>query len=620
MKKISSKFFYSITIFIAKLFLIKSNKIFDYSHLKGTKLSIHAGPLSSRSAIIPYGYPKLNICNSKRIKRVEDTLGEILTGNLYYSTEYLTKVNEDTFCNILCYSNLTENDVHFWQKLIRRRYFINLVADKLPAGLIYYNNKTKQTTLSYFEGIPLGYRKNDQYYIYNHLQFHILLNKIDEDRYNVVGFNILPMSIEHNGSIPNCVGKAKLLLENFSRAPQALKEGKILFTYDVVYEYSDIPFASRWDHYRVSRASIHWTGIVISEFLVGISTIFVIYLLRKNLRRDIDTYNYRVSQFEDINEYDWKQVAGDVFRPPRINAMLLSSMIGTGCQLLSMITITLLLAVVGFMNPEKRNNILNIGILFFCFCGLLSGYISANFYRFWGGQSWLAVSIFTSILFPGTLFFGYMIINIILTIERSNAAVNFSDILSLFILWIFCTSPLILIGSFFGFKSNQITIPCEINKIPSFIPEKPWYLHYRYITFLTGLIGFATIFIEFNYVMGALWKHQIYFLATFLGISILLFIMVMGEMSILVVYYNLCYGDYNWWWKSFIIGASPVIYFIIYSIFYFFYLKISTISAMVIYFGMMAMISGMVILICGSVSVFFCLGFLNKIYSEIRID
>jgi len=382
MKKINSKFFYAITIFISQLFRIKSNKIFDYSHLKGTKLSIHAGPLSSRSAIIPYGYPKLNICNSKRIKRVEDTLGEILTGNLYYSTEYLTKVNEDTFCNILCYSNLTEKDVHFWQKLIRRRYFINLVADKLPAGLIHYSNMTKQTTLSYFEGIPLGYRKNDHFYIYNHLQFHILLNKIDEDRYNVVGFNILPMPIKHDGANPNCVGRAKLLLENFNKSPQALKEGKILFTYDVVYEYSDIPFASRWDHYRVSRASIHWTGIVISEFLVGISTIFVIYLLRKNLRRDIDTYNYRVSQFEDINEYNWKQVAGDVFRPPRINIMLLSSMIGTGCQLLSMISITLLLAVVGFMNPEKRNNILNIGILFFCFCGLFSGFFSANFYRF----------------------------------------------------------------------------------------------------------------------------------------------------------------------------------------------------------------------------------------------
>ena len=620
MKEISFRFFYALILLITQILSAESNKIFDYSHIRGTKLSIQAGPVSSKRAIIPYGYTRLHICNSQRIKRVEDTLGEILTGNSYYSTEYLAKVNEDTFCNILCYNNFTERDVNFFQKLIKRRYFSNMVVDKLPAGLILYNNRTKQTMLRYFDGIPLGYAINDTYYIYNHLQFHILLNKIDEDRYNVVGFNILPMSIKHDGNIPNCVTKASLLLQNLDKSPQPLTEGRTLFTYDVVYEYSDIPFASRWDHYRISKSAIHWTGIIISEVLVGIATVFVIYLLRKNLRQDIDTYNYKVSQFEDINDYDWKQVAGDVFRPPRINKLLLASMVGTGCQLLSMITITLFLAVVGFMNPEKRNNILNIGILFFCFCGLFAGYVSANFYRFWGGQSWIRVSIFTSMLFPGTILFGYLIINIILIIEKSNAAVNFSDIISLFILWICCTFPLILIGSFFGYKSNHINIPCEINKIPSFIPEKPWYLHYRYITFVTGLIGFATIFIELNYVMGALWRHQIYFLATFLGISIFLFVLVMGEMSILVVYYNLCYGDYNWWWKSFIIGASPVIYFVLYSIIYFFYLRISTISAMVIYFGIMGMISAMVIFICGVVSVFFCMGFLNKIYSEIRID
>ena len=620
MKSINLSFLFVITIFVIQIINIKSNKIFDYSHKEGSRLNIHAGTLSSKRGIIPYAYPKLNICNSKRIKRVEDTLGEILTGNSYYSTEYLAKVNIDTYCNILCYNNFTEKNVNFLQKLIRRKYFSNMVVDKLPAGLLLYNNETKQTRIRYFSGIPIGYIKDDQYYINNHLQFHILLNKIGEGRYNVVGFNILPMSIEHDGFSPKCTFKANSVLDNFNKKPQVLKEGRILFTYDVVYEYSDIPFASRWDHYKISRASIHWTGIIISEVLVGIITIFVIFLLRKNLRNDIDTYNYRVSQFEDINDYDWKQVAGDVFRPPRINKLLLSSCIGTGCQLLSMITITLFLAVIGFMNPEKRNNILNIGILFFCFCGLFAGYVSANFYRFWGGQSWIRVSIFTSMLFPGTILFGYLIINIILIIEKSNAAVNFSDIISLFILWICCTFPLILIGSFFGYKSNHINIPCEINKIPSFIPEKPWYLHYRYITFVTGLIGFATIFIELNYVMGALWRHQIYFLATFLGISIFLFVLVMGEMSILVVYYNLCYGDYNWWWKSFIIGASPVIYFVLYSIIYFFYLRISTISAMVIYFGIMGMISAMVIFICGAVSVFFCMGFLNKIYSEIRID
>ena len=105
MKSINLSFLFVITIFVIQIINIKSNKIFDYSHKEGSRLNIHAGTLSSKRGIIPYAYPKLNICNSKRIKRVEDTLGEILTGNSYYSTEYLAKVNIDTYCNILCYNN-----------------------------------------------------------------------------------------------------------------------------------------------------------------------------------------------------------------------------------------------------------------------------------------------------------------------------------------------------------------------------------------------------------------------------------------------------------------------------------------------------------------------------------
>jgi len=600
--------------------LIKSNSIFDYSHSKKEPLNILAGSLSSFRAIIPFEYTKLNICHSKKISKTEDTLGEILTGESFYTTGYQANTNEDNFCKILCYNSFTETQVKVIKKLIKRRYFTNWIVDKLPAGLIVYNKEEKTTSLKYFNGIPLGYFLDNEYYIYNHLQFHILLNKLANDKYNVVGFNILPLSIKHNGEKPVCAKDSKSILNNFNLPNQPLTEGNILFTYDVIYEYSDITLASRWDHYRTSKAGIHWTGILITEIIVVFITLFIIYILNKNLNQDIYSYNYKISQFEDINEYDWKQLAGDVFRPPRINALLLSSMLGTGSQLLSMFTITLLLGMFGFMNPEKRVNIINIGILLYCFSGIIGGYISGIFYRFWDGLSWIKVAIFTSFLFPGTLIFGYLIVNIVLTIEKSNAAVHFYDILSLFVLWLFCTFPLILIGSFFGFKSNKISIPVTINKIPSVIPEKPWYLRYRYITFVTGIIGFATIFIELNYVMGALWRHQIYFLGAFLWIAFLLFIIVVGEMTVLVVFFNLCYGDYNWWWKSFIVGSSPVIYFIIYTIIYFFYLRITRLSAMVVYFGMMGFISAMAMFICGTVSVFFSMGFINRIYSKIRID
>ena len=613
-----NSFFYLI-LYIIQNYTINSNSIFDYSHEKGEPLKILAGSLSSKESIIPYGYTKLNICQSKKIVKEEDTLGEILTGELFYTTDFIVKTDQDSYCQVLCYNNFSEKSISLIQKLIHRNYFTNWIIDKLPAGLIYYNKKTKQSYLEYSKGVPLGFIKDHKFYIYNHLQFHILLNEIDENQYNVVGINIFPMSIKHNGETQICVKQKQKIMDNLELPEQPLEEGDILFTYDVIFEYSDVTLASRWDHYKVSKANIHWAGIIISEIIVFSISVIIIIILCKNLNSDISLYNYRISRFEDIQEYDWKQISGDVFRPPSVNPLLLSSLLGTGIQLFLMMAGTLVFGVFGYVNPEQRKNILNLGILFYCFMGLPGGYFSALFYKLWGGKNWFKASLLTSLIFPGTLLFGYIIVNIILTIEKSNAAVEFLDILSLFILWIFCTFPLILLGSFLGSKS-RIYIPCTINRIPSDIPKKPWYLHYKYITFITGFIGFGTIFIEFNYVMSSLWNHEIYLLATYLWVSFLLFVIVSAEMSIIFVFFNLCWGDHNWWWKSFIMGGSPVIYFVLYSIYYFFYLRIVRISAMVVYFGMMGLICVMVLFICGSISVLFNFTFIEFIYSKIRRD
>ncbi len=608
-----------ICVILCQIVLI-SNSILDYSHDQGEPLSIQAGSLSSRRGIIPYGYTRLKICDSKKVIKAEDTLGEILTGEVLYTTNYIANTNEDEFCQVLCYNSFSEKTVRLIKKLIRRRYFTNWIVDKLPAGLILYNKETKQTSLKYFNGIPLGYIEDGVTYIYNHYQFHILLNKVEDDRFNVVGFHIMPLSIKHNGDQAICAKDEKDILSNLEHQPQALEEGNILFTYDVIYEYSDITLASRWDHYKTTRAGVHWTGVIISEIIIVAVGVVIMTVLCRNLKRDITSYNDRVSNLEEFDEYDWTQIQGDVFRPPARRVLLLCSILGTGIQLFLMIGATLCFGLLGYMNPEQRANILNIGILFFCFMGLPGGYIAALFYRFWGGVNWIRVALGTSVLFPGILIFGYVIVNIILAIEGSNAAVSFYDILSLFVLWIFCTFPLILIGSFFGFKSKRLRVPCDINRIPSAIPEKPCYLHYKYITFITGFIGFATIFIEFNYVMAALWTHKIYFMATFIWISFLLFVIVVGEISILFVFLNLTRGDYNWAWKSFIMGSSPVIYIVIYSVLYFFYLRVSHLSAMVVYFGMMGLVSLIITFICGAIAVIFNFVFLKIIYSKIRKD
>ena len=609
---------FSFFLIISKILFIYSNSIFDYSHEKGESLDILAGSLSSKINIIPYGYTKLSICQSEKYKKVEDTLGEILTGEMLYTTGYKVNISENKFCHVLCNNTFSEKQVDLIRKLIKRKYFINFLVDKLPAGRLNYHKHKKEMILNYFNGIPLGFIRDNVFYIYNHLQFHILLNKLENDTFNVVGFNILPISMKHNNDSPICAYNIYDLANIFDNPHQPLKAGNILFTYDVVFEYSDITLVSRWDHYGTSKASIHWAGIFISEVIIVCISILIIIILCKNLHRDISTYNYRISQFEDIDEYDWKQISGDVFRPPAVNPLLLSSLIGTGIQLYLMVSVTIFFGFFGFINPERRKSILNIGIAFYCFMGFPGGYFATQFYKLWGGKNWFKVSLLTSLLFPGILVFGYIIINIVLTIEKSNAAVQFNDIISLFVLWIFCTLPLILMGSFFGAITKKLYVPCVINRIPNVIPNKPWYLHYKYIIFISGFIGFATIFIELKYVMGALWNHEIYILATYYWISFFLFMIVIGEISILFVFFNLCRGDYNWWWKSFIIGCSPLIYFILYSIYYLFYMRISRLSSIVVYFGIMGLICSIVFFICGSISLLFNFVFLKFIYGRIR--
>ena len=135
-------------------------------------------------------------------------------------------------------------------------------------------------------------------------------------------------------------------------------------------------------------------------------TLIVIFVLKNNLNIDINSYNYRVSHLEDISEYDWKQLSGDVFRPPNKNILLLSVLLGTGAQLLSMFTISLFLGIFGYMRPEKRANIINIFLLVYCSSGLIGGYITAKFYRFYGGINWVKSACFTSLFFPGMVIGG----------------------------------------------------------------------------------------------------------------------------------------------------------------------------------------------------------------------
>ena len=607
-------------IFLYSLFKANGNMKLS----QGERIEIQAGSLSSKKSIIPFGYNKLEICHSKKNDKIY-TLGEIITGEELFSTDYFANINENKYCQNICYNEFEENTINSIKKLIKREYYTNWYIDNLPAGLLIYDSENKKYKIDYFKGIPLGFidKTNKKFYIYNHLQFHILIKKIEDNKFNIVGFNILPLSIKYNiNHDDKCIfskdSNEYLSIEQTEK--QELIEGNITFKYDTIFEISNIDIKARWDNYKKTNKNFRWAGLIYSHLLIIILSIITFIIFSKNVKNDIDIYNYRVATIESLDEFNWKQLSGDIFRAPSKRPMLLAALIGTGIQLFLMGCISLFLGIFSYMSPDSGINIINFLIISFFIFGPPGGYISTKFYRYFGGSHWVKISFLTTFLFPGTLIIIYTIIDITLVLEKSNAAIDITNILALFCLWIFFFTPLTLLGSFFAAKEKKKESQYIINTIPTLIPKKPFYLSVKFSPFITGLICFGAIFFELNYIMNSLWKNETYFLATFLWISLFIFIVINGEITILVIYWNLTKGDYNWWWKSFFLGASPLIYLFLYSIYFLFSLKITRISAFIVYFGIMNLIYIIAFFICGSLSTVMSYFFLIKLYNRIKID
>lgn len=615
-------FFSLIKLFfnIFQLSIFKENENLILSH--GEIIDIQAGSLSSKTAVIPFGYNQLKICNSHIDEKIY-TLGEILTGEELFNTDYYANINVNKSCEVICSNTFSEDNVNSLKKLIKREYNSNWYIDNLPAGLLSYDLVKKEKNIDYFQGIPLGYFNisDKKYYIYNHLRFHILLNQIENEKYNIVGFNIYPISINYsidNNKICGNLNEEDLNEEILNK--QQLIAGNITFKYDVIFGFSDITLKNRLTIPKKANKKFRWAELIYSYSLIIILSTITFFIFSKNVQTEINSYNFRVIRIETIDELNWKQFYGDVFRPPNKRPMLLSSLIGTGFQLFLMVLLSSIITFFRYMSQSNKLNIFNSGIISFLILGFPGGYVSTKLYRYFGGQHWVRISLLTSFIFPGIIIFIHIIINITLIIEKSNAAMDIKNIISLFGFWLIFYIPSTLIGSFLAVKEKKKSQDFNINAIPSLIPKKPFYLSVKFSPFITGLICFGAIFYELNSVMNSLWKNEIYFFATFLWISFLVFLIVNCEITILVIYWNLTKGDYKWWWKSYFLGGSPMIYLFVYSIYYLFSLKITRISALIIYFGIMNIIYFVGFAICGSLATLTSFIFLRKLYKQIKID
>ncbi|XP_063850954.1 transmembrane 9 superfamily member 4-like [Scylla paramamosain] len=586
-------------------------------------VEVKAVKMTSSQTQLPYEYYSLQLCRPRNgtIYKSEN-LGEVLRGDRIVNTPYEVRMAQDAQCRLLCHDlakPITWNPEMARQVVdrIRHEYFVHLLVDNLPCATRYPGGDGGDSV--YQRGYKLGYIQNNRAYINNHLRLILSYHTDDDINFRVVRFEVETASIdlsELKGTVNNCSFPEK-------HNPQEVKESgtELLFTYSVQWRPSEVRWASRWDIYlQMTDVQIHWFSIinslVVVFFLSGILTMIMI----RTLRRDIARYNADESLEETLEESGWKLVHGDVFRPPRY-PKLFTALVGSGVQIFCMALITIVLAMFGMLSPASRGALMTAGILLYVFMGLIAGYMAGRLYRTLRGQQWRSAAFWTSTLFPAFVFSTGFFLNFFIWGKRSSGAVPFSTMMALISLWVCVCVPLTFIGYYFGFRKQPYEHPVRTNQIPRQVPEQVWYMHPVLCLLMAGVLPFGAMFIELFFILSAIWENQFYYLFGFLFLVFVILVVSCGQISVVMVYFQLCGEDYHWWWRSLITSGGSAVYVAAYSLFYLSTkLEMTEFVPLLLYFGYTTIMVVTFWLLTGTIGFYAAYVFIRNIYGAVKID
>lgn len=540
------------------------------------------GPYDNRQET--YAYFSLPFCTGTKsgISHYHETLSEALQGVELEFSGYAMEFKDDLAATEICMVELNEEKVKAFSYAVKNNYWYQMYIDGLPIwGRVGERGEGKK------------------YYIYTHKRFEI-------------GYN----------------GKRIVDVKLTTEKKNALVPGaKISFTYEVTFTPSPVAFEDRFDKYLdpvFFQHKIHWFSIFNSFMMVIFLVGLVSMILMRTLRKDYQRYS-KDEEMDDMerdlgDEYGWKQVHGDVFRPPTHN-LLFSALIGTGYQLTTVVLAVIIFAILGELYTE-RGSMLSTAIFVYAATSPINGYFGGSLYARNGGRIWIRQMLVSAFLVPFFVCSTAFFINFIAIYYHASRAIPFGTMVAITCICIFVILPLNLIGTVVGRNlDGQPDFPCRVNAVPRPIPEKKWFMEPAVIILLGGVLPFGSIFIEMYFIFTSFWAYKIYYVYGFMLLVFIIMMIVTVCVTIVCTYFLLNAEDYRWQWTGFLSAASTSIYVYVYSFYYFFFkTKMYGLFQTSFYFGYMALFSGALGIICGTVGYIGTSFFVRKIYSNVKID
>ncbi|KAI9591661.1 hypothetical protein BDF19DRAFT_426065 [Syncephalis fuscata] len=269
------------------------------------------------------------------------------------------------------------------------------------------------------------------------------------------------------------------------------------------------------------------------------------------------------------DEYGWKQLYGDTFRPPR-HLCLFAALLGTGYHLFATLLLVVGLHLFGhlFQAPGEMTTAI---LLLYAVTSFIASYISGRYYRMYGGRRWIRCTMVTAGLWPTIAVSATLPVNIIASVYSSTRAIPFTTILSLVAIWLFLICPLSLFGAVFGRNhASRWEPPCRVHPVARMVPEPPKYLEPVFMVILTGFLPFCSIFTGMYYILVSFWSFSTFYIYGFTLMALCLLACLTSSIAVLSTYHLLNAEEHRWHWRSFLAGGSVAFYIYLYIIYFFF--------------------------------------------------
>lgn len=463
-----------------------------------------------------YNYFSLPFCRGpkKDISHYHETIAEAIQGvELEFSGLDMRFKRNISVPVEYCSVYLTSGDADQFKYAIKNLYSYQMYLDDLP-----------------IEGLIGEYKRHDNdgresYYLFTHRDFKIGYNK---DR--IVDVDVRSANANYIEIQPN---------------------QQLIFTYTVTWVPSNVEFKNRFDKYldpAVFKPRIHWFSIFNSFMMVLFLVGLVSMILMRTLRRDYARYSR--DEFDDLerdlgDEYGWKQIHTDVFRPPS-HPLLFSALVGTGYQVVAVSFIVIIAAIAGELYTE-RGSILSTGIFAYALLSPINGYFGGSLYVQLRGRNWIKQCLVSAAFLPSLVCGTVFLINFIAIYYHASRAIPFGTMVSVAAICLFIILPLTLLGTIVGRNTRgQIENPCRTSSVPRPIPEKKWYMEPSVIILLGGILPFGSISIEMYFIFTSFWTLEIYYVYGFMLLVFFIAIAVTICVTIVCTYILLNAEDYRW--------------------------------------------------------------------------